>query len=752
MKMRLLELLESLPSNPKLITAVENEVERILRQEPIEYIIEAFKIDEHNLRFYFLVILEKRMYILRENNQSLIEVINAAEFIILNYEFKGIDEKKFAKIYAKIGLYSWPGCYPNFLNILIELIKFRKKIGFLILENFLYLMHNSIEIDENRRSELKRAMIIMKDNLLQLISDGFCLEEVILIYTHLISILPKPIDFKIILERGNLFPEKASEFFLEAINSKYNDFEFFNNLVGFAELVDVEPKMIECFLNLKRAHFCKNLQLYAYIFKGISKNIHSFSLSLQFWIILFRKGMQDELFYSLAMQILQEVIRVVVTFQDDDCNSIKIEDLESYLITLFGIISQNYQSANHLFLTKFVNDIPRKYAIILLKANKHKHTLPLNCSYLKALSLYLDNDPQATDFMARLDLNDKDSCKLIGQIVKKFYIDKYKLINLFNSLKERDYVEEAIVNIILKLEDMTLIKQVLEGDMDLKKAHILFYFLKHNPEVMSEEINKFFIFFINNPPFDRSFSIVALIYKNYGVPNEIWENIFNSIENISLKDLNYFCVDLLQKLNEELQIPFVEKIFRRLLNEWNELDDEIEVSNTTKSFIAVLENLIVKNLKSKNEINYTNLLIEFLQFTNPQILLKIYGFYNRVKFNFETERLTLKLLMCYNSFEMVDCQTEIITLLIECLKKEDGPSVFQKFNFNPEKIQKIYEFLKNASIKRSRTLIKELLNDIKGKPLSNLYQPTNKIQSQNLFSGSSKKKDDNDFVFPNIYQ
>lgn len=752
MKLHLLTLLESLSANPKLITAVENEVERIIREESINYVLEAFKIDEHNLRFYLLVILEKKMYILKESNQSLTDIINVTEFILLNYEFKSIDEKKLSKLYAKIGLFTWPGSYPNFFNILVELIKIRRKIGFLIFENFLYLMHNNIEIDENRRNELKRAMVLLKDNLIQLINNDFCLEEVISIFTHLISILPKPIDFKIILEKGYHFPEKSLDFFLEAIYAKYNDFGFFTNLVNFSEFIDVEPKMIECFLNLKDHLFCKNLQLYSYVFKGISKNIYSFSLSLQFWIIVFRKGLQDEMFYSLATQILQEVIRVVVTFQDDDCTSIKIEDLESDVVTLFGLISHNYQSANHFFLTNYINNIPRKYAVILLKANKDKSTLPLNCPYLKTLAFYLDNNPIATEIMMQLDLNDKDSCKLIGQVVRKYYLDRYKLINIYNSVKDRPFTEEAIANIILKLEDPLFIKQSLEGEMDLKKAHIIFYFLKYNPQSVAIELNKFFLFFLNQQPFDRSFSIIALIYKNFTVPKEIWEKIYGSLDFYSLKDLNYLCIDLLQKLNEELQIPFIEKVFLRLLNEWNEPEDEIELANTTKSFISILEALVLKNIKTQNEINYTNLLIEFLKFTNPQILLKVYSFHNRVKFNFETERMTLKLLMCYNSFEMVDCQNEIISLLIECIKKEDGPLAFQKFNFCPEKIHKISELIKNSSMKRSRSLMKDLLNDIKGKPLSNLYEPTNKIQSQNLFTGKSKKNDDGEFVFHNIYQ
>ncbi|KCZ75460.1 hypothetical protein H311_03564, partial [Anncaliia algerae PRA109] len=521
--------------------------------------------------------------------------------------------------------------------------------------------------------------------------------------------------------------DKSLDFFLEAISSKYNDFIFFANLIKFSESINTEAKMIECLLNMKEHIYIKNIQLYSYVFKGLSQNIYTFSLSLQFFVILFRKPLQDEFYVSLATEVLQEIIRVIVTYQENDITSIKLEDLESDVVTLLGLISQNYQSANHLFLTKFINDIPRKYAVILLKANKNKGSLPLTTTYFKGLAFYLDNNPSCIDLLMQFDFNDKDSCKLIGQIVKKFCNDKEKLMNLLNILKNYEHTEESVANIILKLRNPSLVKQVLEGEFNLKKSHILFYFLKCEPSVVPENLNNFYLYFINNTSFDRSFSIISLIYKHFSVPKEIWEAIYNSIELYSLKDINYFCTDLLQKLNEEIQIPFIEKIFYRLTHEWSELEDEIELSLTTKSFLTVLEGLIIKNHKQHNEIQYTNLLIEFLKYNDPSVLIKIYSFYSRIKFSFDNERMVYFLLMCYNSYEMVDCQNEIISLLIECMGKQDGPITFQKFNFNAEETCKISELLKNASTKRGRALVKTLLSDIKGKPLSNLYEPINRI-------------------------
>lgn len=753
MKLHLKELLDLLPTNPKLITRLEDEVERITREEPISFLLEAFKIEDSNLRFYLLLILEKKMHLLKESRLPLSEIISASEVVLVNYEFKSFDQKKLAKIHAKLGLYEWPNNYSNFFNIFSNLMANKRKIGYLILENFLYFMHNSLDIEENRRNELKRAIIIYKEPITQLINNEFCIEEVVLIFTHLISILPRPINFDIIYEKGILCLERTLDFFLEAISAKYCDSSFFLNLVKFSDLIDVEPKMIECFLHLKEQIYNKNLQLYSYVFKGLDKNIFTFSLSLQFWNFLFRKNMEDEIYVSLALEVMQEVIRVVVTKKDDECNSIKMEDLESDIVSLFSLISQNYQNANHIFLTKFVNNLPRKYAVILLKANKNKSLLPLSCVYLKGLALYLDNDPLCVEMLPQLDLNDKDSCKLVAQIVRKFCIDKYKLITLLNSLQNFPFTEEAIANVILKLEDPNLIKQVLEGEMNLKKAHILFYFLKYKPEIVSNDLHKFYIFFLNERPFDRAFSIISFIYQNFPVPKEIWEKIYSSLDFYSLRDLNYFCTDLLQRLNEEIQIPFVEKVFFRLNTEWKSVDDEIELSLTTKAFLTVIESLVLKNLGQQNEIQYTNLLIDFLKETDPTILLKVYAFYNRVKFAYDTERMVLNLLMCYNSYEMVDCQNEIISMLIDCIKKEDGPCTFQKFNFDINEANRISGLVKNSSTKRSRALFKDLLADIKGKPLSTLYQPSNKIQSQNLFGGSAKKNgEDDSVVFGNLFQ
>lgn len=753
MVFELKRLLDELRTDSKKIASVEMEVARIIESGGFDTVRDLFCVNDPQLKFYVFVIVEKKMKVLKEKNASLGALVRFVEECVYGDTLEVFLQRRLAKIYAQLGIFEWPNTLPSFFNVVIELMASQKLLGYLILENFLYLVRNSFEINEERRSELKRAVILGDKIIIELISRDVFIEETISIYAHLITILPVPVlDFAIVFERGDACVEKTLDLLLEAVATRHNDEKFVESLIKFSTKIEINAKMIECFILAKNSIYRRNLEMYSYVFKGLGENIYTFASAVQFWTHLFKKGCpshyrdggqhDNEVFFNnLATEVLLEVVRVVLTAERDDLAYLRIEDMENDILTLFLMISQNYPAANTQFLTKCSASIPRKYASTLIKANKNRRQLDLKDAYLRAYSLFLDEDSSCVGLIEYLDLKDKDTCRLVAQIIRRFDIESDTLRAYFLKIENNELADEVLVTVALKLGSQELVARTLAGSMDIHKAHRIFYILKHKPEIVLEHVPEFYSFFMRSRAFDRCFAIIGLIYKSYGnVPKEIFQKIYADIEGYSVAEVNYFVTDLLIRLDEGLQNPFVEKIFFRLIAEWKDAEEQRELCLATKSFLSVLELLVERHKDTETETKYTSIIIEFLQVPDAIICKRICAFYNKRKFQFDTERMVYYLLTCYNSFELIDQHNEIVGLLVECIKKDDGPTVFGKFNFDPAECFKIKMLATSNGAKAARTNIREMLGSIKGKPLSQLYQSTMKIQSQNLFRKSEKSE------------
>lgn len=753
MTFELKRLLGELKRDPKRIHDVETEVARIINEERIEVIRELFHTEDAQLRFYIFVILEKKTKLLKVRGESLVSIIQFAEECVRGPPMDIFLQRKIAGIYAQLGVFEWPSNFPTFFNVVIELMVSERLLGYLVLENFLYLVRSSMEINEERRNELKRAIILGEKVLTELLSRDLFIEETISVYTHLVAILPgQQLDFDVVFKKGSMCVEKTLDLFLEFMSAKRFDEKFVENLVDFAGKIEVNSKMIECFILSEQSIGKKSLGMYTYVFKGLSAGVHTFSSSIQFWLQLFRKigqrlhrtpcgdSAENGLFFeNLAREVMQETIRVMSTPESDELSSLKIEDMENDVLLLFQAISQSIPAASTLLLNQCSGTMPRRYAIYLLKANRNREQLVLADPYLKAYCLFLDGDSRCVHIVGYLDLHDRDVCRLVAQIIRKFDVREDFLECYYQKIESSEFADEILVCMALKAGNHELINRVFSGEMDVRKACRLFYFMKYRPDVVANYIGRFYSFFLHSRPFDRCFATIGLAYKSFrSVPQEVVQKIYSELDSYSLQEISGFLCDLLVLLDEALQVPFVEKVFFRLRSEWKEADDQRTLAAVTKLFLNVLEALAMKHRNSDKEIQYTTLIIEFLQDTDVVVFRKIASFYNKTKFAFNTERMVYYLLLSYNSSELLDQHSEIIGLLTECIKKEDGPMAFSKLNFDPVECFKIKVLVNANGARAARGHMKEMLGSIKGKPLSQMHQSAIKIESQNLFRKAEK--------------
>lgn len=753
MTFELKRLLGELKVDPKRIQDVEAEVERIINEERIDVIRELFHTEDTQLRFYIFVILDKKTKLLKMRGESLVPIIQFAEECVRGPPMNILLQRKLAGIYAQLGVFEWPGSFPTFFNVVIELMVSERLLGYLVLENFLYLVRSSMDINEERRNELKRTIILGEKVLTELLSRDLFTEETISVYTHLVAILPgQQMDFDAIFKKGSICVEKTLDLFLEFMSTKRFDEKFVENLVDFSEKIEVNSKMIECFTLSEKSVGRKSLGMYTYVFRGLSAGIQTFFCSIQFWLQLFRKisqgrhkalsgdtGENRVFFENLAREVMQETIRVLSTSESDELSSLRIEDMDNDVLLLFQTISQCLPAASTLLLNQCSGTMPRRYAVALLKANRNREQLVLVDPYLKAYCLYLDGDSRCVHIIGYLDLHDRDVCRLVAQIIRKFNVEKEFLECYYQKIESSEFADEILVCMALKASNHALINRALSGDMDVRKACKLFYFMKYRPEIVAEYIGEFYSLFLRSRPFDRCFATIGLAYKSFrGIPQDVIQKIYSELDSYSLQEINGFLCDLLLLLDETLQVPFVEKVFFRLRSEWKEAEDQKTLGAVTKSYLSVLEALAMKHRNDSKEVQYTNLIVEFLQDTDAVVFRKIVSFYNKTKFAFNTERMVYYLLLTYNSFELLDQHSEIISLLIECIKKEDGPIAFSKFNFDPVECFKIKVLVNANGARAARGHMKEMLGSIKGKPLSMLYQSAIKIESQNLFRKAEK--------------
>ncbi|KAH9387173.1 uncharacterized protein NEMAJ01_2069 [Nematocida major] len=120
-------------------------------------------------KFYCLILLQKSLNKPR-TEQELDNFLESVQYILESVHFSThLEISKAASLYSSAALFYWPIKMPQFVNTLSALIHNRNPLGVLALKNFLQLVSDSLEITEERRYELKKAISKIEGNLLTLL-------------------------------------------------------------------------------------------------------------------------------------------------------------------------------------------------------------------------------------------------------------------------------------------------------------------------------------------------------------------------------------------------------------------------------------------------------------------------------------------------------------------------------------------------------------------------------------------------------
>ncbi|KAF7683629.1 hypothetical protein TCON_1160 [Astathelohania contejeani] len=748
---RLEQLLNDLPNNPNLIKDIETQVQMIANEEGIQTLASMIGSSNPQIRFYALLIAEQKIKATKRTGSIAPELINLLnECANISFYFAdSLTSNRFATTYAIAGLYDWPDEFPAFFDNVIGLISVMNRPiapnpGLNILEKFLFMVNRSPEITEKRRTDLKRCIKNKSINFLPLIDAYQPIKDVdidknfvliTLIYSHLMSILPKnDINYKIIFsQHGN----KAGilEFTGEAIFYGLAKKEFIEYLIENTcrDLIrdsKLGIKQINNFTNLlhkiEKEKPTNIDYLYQFMFYALKSEENVFISCTNFWIHFFKiQGEKDG---------SAEIASAVLTEFNNNVNRLIASEMISEskeVFDLYNLLGTKYSNLIPQFLANSV--VPRKFAVSLIKNYARKEDLKLEDPFLLCTKLFLDDKQNCINLINQLDLKDKESCKLISKILVKYnYEDKAGLFKKIYLYQNNECVNEILIILAVQLRIDPA--NILEGEWNEMKLKRFYYFIKYSPmlETLNGMLNSFYNYFLETQNYSHCFSILSLV----SIPENILSRIYQIIDIIDLRDLSCFNHDILKKLNDNILPAFLQQVFNRLKREWSDVEDINLLVTCTNGFIRVLEIRLSKfhNINVLNESvpfpglieSYSEILIELLQTGDASIIKRISNYLIRSDISFNMQKAVYYLLMCYNSSLLVDIQNDIVTFLLECLKKENGEKAFIAVKSEEECIQLKNDFISSGP-KKQRELLKLFLREVKGKPLNQLYSSDWKI-------------------------
>jgi hypothetical protein len=725
MKTRLEELLFKLKGDPSVMPEIEYEVGKYINHQDLSPVKALLASNTMETVFYALKVVEQRIKAKKMAGVSLREEVEFMKDTV-----KEVKTRKSAQVFAMLGLYEWPKEFPAFFSIIIDFLSYGDKMGYMILENFMYLCNYSQEINEERKSELKKGCAMMANAYMPLFDDTMA-EHIIPILTESLKMMPKTFDCRIVLRRGAEFPSKTIEFLCDGMGML--DIE---DVVELISKMEVCQGVIMCLNGLKdKAPKIRNVcKMYDYVFKGLRKDVYTFGASIEFWTKLFGQGSTPE----LVAEVLTEVVSIYLSIDE-----YQRQEVEGEVYGFFNVVCKNYSKCAVEFLSMNGDYIGRKLALHFIKkvfgapgmelmndglALTFKD--PVVCCGLAVCK----KDISAVEYIRYFDLNEKEPCRLIINILEMFELSDVQLNQILGQcdVKDKTYANDVIAECLMKLGQ----EEQFCGEWTHDELMRLFFYLKKRPESFQHYANAYFNVFLKREPFDRCFAILRMFG---GIPSEVLQKIYHGIDAYLLKDLGHFNRDLLGYIDE--QKPFIRKEVARLVNEWKDIEDPEDHISCTKSLIQAIGHSIA-HFKSKHMIYpCIDELIEILQIDDPGVVRKVSETFGICSNNFDTFRAVYLFVMSYNSGALESTHPSIVASLAVCIMQEDGAKAFAEvLGIDLQKCINLREDVLKSPTKRSQALIKVFLQDYKGKPLNSLYANTFKVEGQQFFKKTSKNE------------
>lgn len=725
--MRLEELFMRLKDEPSTMREIEREMERHIGDADIGPTRKLLDSRTPEMKFYALKIVEHRI-----RNKKMAGTVPSEEIALMVDAVQATEMDKAAQVFALLGVYEWPANFPHFFSIIIDLLSHKRVVGYKILEKFLYLCNYSQEMNEARKNELKKGCGVMAGAYMPLFDDSMA-EYIIPILTESLKIMPRDFDCSVIFKRGAEFPEKTIEFLSDGM-----DLINIEDVIDLASRMDVSYGMIMCFNMMKnKAPGVHNVsKMYEYVFKGLRKDLLTFSASIEFWTKLF--GQKD--CGGLASEILTEVISIYLSVDDEQRATI-----EGEVFGLFNVICKNYPGCVVDFLCLNGNYIGRKLCLHLLKklfAGVGPVDVPASLVFEDpvlccALALYR-GDVSAVNYIPYFDFCEKEPCKLTIRAMETFPLSEAQIRQVLSKcdIPSKDYANEVIVECLVRLGE----EEQLGGTWSRDEMMRMFSYLKKSPGKFVHLAPSYFKVFLEKAPFDRCFAILKMLGS---VPDEVVRKIYVDLDLYSFVDLGCFNRDLLGHLRTQTQGPFIQKEAVRFVNEWRVSEDPEDLVACVKSLIQVVGHGIGVSREHGEPYPYIGELVEMLQIDDPTIVKKVSETFNTYTGTFDTRRAVYLFMVAYNSSMVESAHISVASSLTICIRQEDGPKAFTEvLGIDPTTCINLREDVVRSQTRRAQSLVKVFLQDYKGKPLNTLYASDFKIEGQNFLGRAPREEVD----------
>lgn len=704
-------LINQLAKNPAVLPAVEQEVERLVSFPDLSPLQNLQQSSNPAVTIYLCKILELRIK-RKVTSQPLDEEIAfVSQLLQSGRSFHVCD------VYSLLGLLCWPMLMPSFLTDAVALLA--GEAGYQLLLLFLEKVNGSTDIDDKRRSELKKAIGIVAKDILPKFQDEFA-ELVIPIFTELTKILPPNYDYSIVFRKGPEYPELAIAFFSEA--TAFLDHERVLELL--AQLPS-DAAMIQLITDFKFKSSPLREKAFEYVFRGLVNDSECFIPAVDFWQKVFSAKENT--------RILDPVLTAVTNAYLGADEELR-EEAESYVFGFFSIVGKNYPAESVEFLkaheamlpTKIVSNFLHKIA----RAGSFISGLSFQNVYLACLACYLRDDPQTPTLLDTLDLGDKDSVKLALLILRKYEFGQPQLLALLKMCEGGCLsANELQVECLARLG----VHEAFEGDWNMDKVIKFYYFLKLDKSGYSKYADSFYALFIQNAPFDRCFAIVAMLGD---APAFILESIYDKLDAYPHTDLGCFNNDLLPFLS--IQLPFVEKEVRRFIGEWAVVKDYREYYQALRSLLGVFSARI-------EQPGMADLILELVQIDCSMILNRVLAIFNNYKGRYSTRKAVYYFISAYNSPGLGDSQALLSAALAGCLYQEDGAQAFSEIMLlDISKCCNARVQMSKCNRKTAHTIVRNLLKDFKGKALNKLFENDTKVTKQNFLSSKPAVESDDE--------
>ncbi|KAL6121034.1 hypothetical protein NUSPORA_02113 [Nucleospora cyclopteri] len=715
--MIILELIKELERNPQAIQQIEEEVTKLAAETNCDSLYKLGGINDFTVQIFLFKILEQRIKSKRNRVGELKEEIEFVEaFMQANSSSHAVEA------YAMLALYCWPSFMPNFYNSIQS--NLHREIGYEIFGTFLEQVNQSAEIDEKRRTELKKATQLLLNDLLPHFDCHFP-RQLISIYTQLLKVAPRNLDYSLIYQTAPQFPQLAVQFFTELGYGELNPHEFTEMLKEFP----ADQTMCE-FVSAYKNSSDKNILKYMY--DAISFP-DCFLSSIAFWTKIFSSSGKAS--GEGKAELVHAVLLAVLKNYSENDDELKFES-EGLLFGLFMVLCKNYPSESAGFLKNNSAHVNERFAASFIqklgKSNKSVlETLKngvFHSNYLNVLIYFSLKDPTVSSLIDKLDLSDKENVRLAVSILETYNFTNDQLTAIYAFAERYDEADEIRALIHCRLN-----VTVKFDSFDQRTALRFYYYLKRDKTDFYKNSfnNQFYSFFLSAAPFDRCFAILEKLGTEK-IPLLIYQKIYEEIEKFPLSEISCFNNDLLLFLPTDQGRFFVEKELQIMNEAWLSVTDYREFNTALRSLIQVLEKTAYFEAQ--------NYFIELVNIEHPTIVNKLLTLFIAGNNQFDTKKAVYNLIVTYNQPNMTNCQSNVSIALSKCILKEDGPICFsQILNLDINKCVSIRTQMMKLNRKNGSGILRNLIKNFKAKTLSKVYENEQKVQKHDFLKQTSEK-------------